>query len=103
MSKQELTDTGEGGESTGLAGGEMLPFGSEGFEFVGEGALETEKVGALDIRDDILSVGGIATIYISERGVPGSAGECKTFPLSWHSSVLPCTPLYSLFSVMRKP
>ena len=73
----------------------MLAFGGEGFELVGESALEAEEVDTLDIGDDILRVGGIATIYISERGVLGSAGECRGVQDVSIVMALLCTPLHS--------
>ena len=44
-----------------------MALGGKRLQFVGEGAFEAEQVSALDVREDVLGVGGVAAVGVGER------------------------------------
>lgn len=68
VGEQQLFGLRLGGELASLAGGEVLALAGEVGEVVGEGALQTQEVGALHVGHEALVVFRVAAVGVDPWG-----------------------------------
>lgn len=75
VGEQQLVGLREGGELSGLSGGEVLALAGKVGEVVGEGALQAQEVGTLHVGHEGFVVLGVAAVGVDAGGA--KSGEWR--------------------------